>query len=82
MIYIQNQSNNVFLIIREEENERYRRLRRKKKDRLTKREMLETYLEKHHSNILEEFEKFYEQRENSLHAPLTSPFAISFFGNI
>ena len=42
------------------EKERHRTIRRNKKERLTKLEMLETYLEKHHSNILEEFEVFYE----------------------
>ena len=42
------------------EKERHRAIRRNKKERLTKLEMLETYLEKDHSNILEEFEKFYE----------------------
>ena len=42
------------------EKERHRTIRRNKKERLTKLEMLETYLEKHHSNILEEFEEFYE----------------------
>ena len=42
------------------EKERHRTIRRNKKERLTKLEMLETYLEKYHSNILEEFEKFCE----------------------
>ena len=42
------------------EKERHRTIRRNKKERLTKLEMLETYLEKYHSNILEEFEEFYE----------------------
>ena len=42
------------------EKERHRTIRRNKKERLTKLEMLETYLEKHHSNTLEEFEEFYE----------------------
>ena len=42
------------------EKERHRTTLRNKKERLTKLEMLETYLEKYHSNILEEFEKFYE----------------------
>ena len=37
------------------EKERHRTIRRNKKERLTKLEMLETYLEKHHSDILEEY---------------------------
>ena len=42
------------------EKERHHTIRRNKKERLTKLKMLETYLEKYHSNILEEFEKFCE----------------------
>ena len=45
------------------EKERHRTIRRNKKERLTKLEMLEAYLEKRHSNILEEFEEFYESRK-------------------
>ena len=43
------------------ERERHRTIRRNKKKRLTKLEMLKTYLEKYHSGILEEFEEFYER---------------------
>ena len=39
-------------------NERHRTLRQKKKARLEKREMLYTYVERHHACVLEEFEKF------------------------
>ena len=42
------------------EKERHRTMRRNKKERLTKLELLETYLEKYHSNILEDLEEFYE----------------------
>ena len=42
------------------EKERHHTVRRNKKERLTKLEMLKTYLEKYHSGILEEFEEFYE----------------------
>ena len=38
------------------EQERHGTIRRNKKERLAKLEMLETYLEKHHPDILEEFE--------------------------
>ena len=42
------------------EKERHRTIRRNKKERLTKLEMLKTYLEKYHWGILKEFEGFYE----------------------
>ena len=42
------------------EKERHCMIHRNKKERLTKLEMLETYLEKYHSNKLEDFQEFYE----------------------